>query len=310
MNLSFFETLGAVIKHGSFARAAAEVNLSPSTVSLQMKRLEEYFGQLLFDRSGPGVRPTPFAHEIAAMVSGTLEQMEALRRRSSPVVQGVVTLGSIESMQALLLPEAMRHLKQRFPGVEIRLVRDNSQSLLGALKEGAIDAAVVAFPTDARSSRLSWHALLQEEMVLVAPPHATEASAPELLRAYDFIHFDRNSSVWFAASRYLADAGLSVVDPLQMGSTQAILAMVSSGLGVSILFWPDRRLLVSYPVREVKLGANAPRLYVSFVQRKSEEDSRLLTVVRDAFIRSAGLAAGRAPWSSAGSGPHGRAGAP
>lgn len=59
MKFEFLMTLNSVLRHGSFANAADDVGLTASAVSLQMKRLEEYLGQPLFDRSGRSVRPTP-----------------------------------------------------------------------------------------------------------------------------------------------------------------------------------------------------------------------------------------------------------
>ena len=51
MKIESFRTLNAVLRGGSFAAGAADMNLSPSAVSLQMKQMEAYFGQPLFDRS-------------------------------------------------------------------------------------------------------------------------------------------------------------------------------------------------------------------------------------------------------------------
>ena len=296
MNLAFFVTLNAVIKHGSFARAAVEVNVSPSTVSLQMKRLEEYYGQPLFDRSTSTVKPTPFAYDVAGLISGTLEQMESLRRRGSSVIEGRVALGAIESMQAYILPEAMRYLRQHTPRLEVRPVRDTSHGLLNGLKEGTIDAAIVALADEDRNKRLDWHPLFQEEMFMIAPKDATHDNAKNLLDAHDLIRFGRGSNLAIAIDRYLAATGHTVRGTVEMDSTLAILSMVSAGLGVSILAWPDRRSLVGYPVREVRLGSHAPHMYVSLVTRRDDGSDRVLAVVKDAVMRAANVAAGRNRW--------------
>ncbi|MVW70683.1 LysR family transcriptional regulator [Bordetella sp. 15P40C-2] len=296
MNLAFFATLSAVIKHGSFARAAIEVNLSPSTVSLQMKRLEEYYGQPLFDRSGTTIKPTPLAHEVAGLISGTLDQMESLRRRGSSVIEGSVALGAIESMQAHILPDALRYIRQHSPRLSVRPVRDTSLGLLNGLKEGTIDAAIVAFPGEERNKRLDWLPLLQVELVLIAPKDSTEDSATALLQSHDLIRYGRGSNLAVAIDRYLAASGNTARGTLQMDSTHAILAMVSAGLGISILAWPDRRAFVGYPVREVRLGPHAPRMYFSLVTRKGESSDRVLSVIKDAVIHAADLAAGRNRW--------------
>lgn len=296
MNLAFFTTLNAVIKHGSFARAAAEAHLSPSTVSLQMKRLEEYYGQPLFDRSGATIKPTPLAYEVAGLISGTMEQMESLRRRGTSVVEGCVSLGAIESMQAHILPDALRYLRQHTPRLSVRPVRDTSHGLLTGLKEGTIDAAIVAFADDERNKRLDWYPLLQTEMVLIAPKDAPENTAEALLKSHDLIRYGRGSNVAVAIERYLAASGNDARGSLEMDSTHAILAMVSAGLGISILAWPDRRAYVGYPVREVRLGPHAPRMHFSLVTRRGETSDRLLAVIKDSVVHAAHLAAGRNRW--------------
>lgn len=296
MNLAFFATLNAVIKHGSFARAAVEVHLSPSTVSLQMKRLEEYYGQPLFDRSAVNIKPTPLAYEVAGLISGTLDQMESLRRRGSPVVEGCLSLGAIESMQAHILPDALRYVRQHTPRLNVRPVRDTSHGLLTGLKEGTIDAAIVAFADEERNKRLEWHPLLQAEMVLIAPKDASEDTAAALLQSHDLIRYSRGSNVAVAIERYLAASGNQARGTLEMDSTHAILAMVSAGLGISILAWPDRRAFVGYPVREVRLGSLAPHMHFSFVTRRGEGSDRLLAVIKDSVMHAAQLAAGRNRW--------------
>jgi len=296
MNLAFFTTLSAVIKHGSFSRAALEVNLSPSTVSLQMKRLEEYYGQPLFDRSAATIKPTPLAYEVSGLINGTLEQMEAMRRRGSSIVEGCVTLGAIESMLTHILPDALRYLQEHAPRLTVRPIRDSSHGLLNGLKEGTIDAAIVAFADREKNKRLEWYSLLESELVLIAPKDAPEASPAALLASYELIRYGRGSNVAIATDRYLTSSGNNARGSLEMDSTHAILAMVSAGLGVSILAWPDRRAFIGYPVRVLRLGDLAPRMHFSLVTRRIDGTDRLLSLIKDSVVHAAQLATGRNRW--------------
>ena len=72
MKIESFRTLNAVLRGGSCAAGGADMNLSPSAVSLQMKQMEEYFGQPLFDRSAlqvavQGLITEPAAHNPKAI---------------------------------------------------------------------------------------------------------------------------------------------------------------------------------------------------------------------------------------------------
>jgi len=88
MKLDSFVTLDAVLRGGTLAAAAAEAHLTPSAVSMQMKQLEAWLGQPLFDRSGLQVRPTRLAHEVGALMREALGQLEALRKRPSVRIEG------------------------------------------------------------------------------------------------------------------------------------------------------------------------------------------------------------------------------
>ena len=68
MKTETFQMLDAVLRHGSLAGAAQEARLTASAVSIQMKKLEEYLGRQLFDRSGLQVKPLPLADEAAEVM--------------------------------------------------------------------------------------------------------------------------------------------------------------------------------------------------------------------------------------------------
>lgn len=286
MKLETFATLAAVIEEGSFAAAAATMHLTPSAVSMQMKQLEQYVGQPLFDRSGLQVRPTAVAREVAAAMEGGLRYLHALRRRVSVAVEGSVRLGVIESIQPVLLPGTLRYLRDHYPKLRVRPVRGRSAGLLDLVKAGQLDAAVVARPETGRLASLRWHPVGTREMVLIAPPDAGEASAAELLARYDWIRYDRATVTGAMAARYVHGVMPEKRSAMEFDSVIAIVAMVSAGLGVSVVQLMDPTVCDRYPVRRVRLGADAPTLQISLVSRKADEDSRVLQALTEAVERT------------------------
>lgn len=292
MKIDAFSTLDAVLRGGTLAAAAAEMNLTPSAVSMQMKQMELYLGQPLFDRSGLQVRPTPLAHEVAGLMRDTLAQLESLRKRSTVAIDGVVRLGVIESMQPVVLPGVIGLLRERYPQLELRPARGRSAGLTGQVKAGELDAALVAQPEDGGSARLRWQPMLRREMVLVAPPGATETTVAALFKQYEWIRYDRSTITGAMAARYAAQVRDKRGSSLEFDNAAAIVAMVSAGLGISIVQIADPGLCQTYPVRVVRLGRNAPVLQLSLVTRKADDDSRPVAAVRDA-VRSVLMAAQR-----------------
>lgn len=284
MKLETFATLAAVIEEGSFAAAAATMHLTPSAVSMQMKQLEQYLGQPLFDRSGLQVRPTALAREVTASMEGGLRHLNALRRRASLAVEGVVRLGVIESMQPVLLPGTLRHLRDRYPRLTVKPVRGRSSGLTEMVKAGQLDAAVVAHPESGRQTSLRWYPVTTRELMLIAPPETRprSESPADLLARHDWIRYDRATVSGAMAARYVHGVLPDKRSAMELDSVTAIVAMVSAGLGVSVVQLMDPTVCDRYPVRRVRLGANAPVLQMSLVLRKADEDSRLLQALREA----------------------------
>ena len=283
MKIQAFATLEAVLRGGSFAAAAAEMKLTPSAVSMQMKQLELYLGQTLFDRSGLQVRPTPMAREVVAAMAQGMRHLGALRRRAPMTLEGLVRLGVIESMMPVLLPGTMRFLRDRYPGLDVRPVRGRSAGLTEAVKAGTLDAAVVAQPEKGGLSGVRWSVLETRELVLIAPPTSGKTSVAALFKEYEWIRYERDTVTGAMAVRY-ANAHVPERRPsLEFDSVPAIVAMVSAGLGISIVQLSDRGICLAYPVRILSLGRHAPRLRMSLVIRKADEDDRRLKALRAAM---------------------------
>lgn len=283
MKIETFLTLNAVLRTGSFAAAAAEMSLTPSAVSMQMKQLEQYLGQPLFDRSGLQIQPRHTAYEVADAVRDGLQRMEVLRRRPSVVVEGTTRVGIIESLMPALLPGLLSQLRERHPRLSVLPKRGRSAQLIAEVKAGHLDAAVVASPLKGLGDVLRIRPLLQQDLVLIAPPDSTETSPTALLRRYDWIRYDRRSVTGAMASRHVLSLVPGKRGVFEIDSAPAIIAMVSGGLGVSVIHLLDAALCQAYPVREVRLGRHAPQFKLVVVTRKADDDDRALAVVHEAL---------------------------
>jgi len=283
MKLETFATLEAVLQTGTFVGGAKIMNITPSAVSMQMKQLEGYLGKPLFDRSGLQVRPTPLAHEVAGTLREALKGLEALRSGAALAIEGVVRVGIIESLQPVVLPGMLRFIRARHPKLEVVPMRGRSNNLMTALKAGEIDAALVAQPVNAKSGRLSWTPMLSRELVLIAPPDTADTPIPTLFRQLEWIRYDRHTVTGRMAATYVSTNVGDVRSSLEFDNAAAIAAMVSSGLGISLLQKPDPEMLHNYPVRVFRLGKGAPVLQLSMVNRRADDDNRPLRVVCEAM---------------------------
>lgn len=288
MKLAALDTLGVVLATGSFTAAATEVGLTPSAVSLQMKQLEAYFGRPLFDRSGRAAVPTPFARELATASGTALAVIEGFRARSNVSVSGVLRLGAITSVQTSVLPQALRILRDDHPGLTVQLTLDVSAPLQAALNAGRLDAAVIVRPQHGGSSRLSWMDLARVPFVLVAPAQAEGRTAQQLLRSHPWIQYERTLTGGRIAAQYVRRLCPEKRPAYEVASTDAIIAMVSEGLGVSIIPRPRGPLQHAYAFREVTLGPNAPFRQVAWLCRNPDIEDRRHSAVRSALLTAYG----------------------
>lgn len=280
MKIEAFTTLEAVLRTGTMVGAARQLHLTPSAVSIQMKQLEQYMGQQLFDRSGLEVKSLPIAYEMSSVMQRALEQLDALRRDKTYVVEGHLNLGIIESLQPLLMPDLTRILRARYPGLHVQTRRGKSADLTNAVKAGELDAAVVAQPETGGSSRMHWHPLREQQLALVVPPDEDETSVKKLFQRYDWIRYDRRTIAGRLATRYVNKyLGDNPRSSIEFDGVRAVLAMVSAGLGVSVVQLTEPGIQLNYPVRILQLQ-NAPVIRFAMVSRKADSDSRPLQTLQ------------------------------
>ena len=283
MKIETFNTLQAVLDTGSLAGAAKTLHLTPSAVSMQMKQLEGYVGQQLFDRSGLEVRPLPAAYELSELLHGMLTRLDSFRRQPSFQVEGHVQLGMIETMLPVVLPELLKRLRTRYPLLHLQTRRGKSAELTNAVKAGELDAAVVAQP-ERGVSRLHWQPLLKRGLALLVPPQERERSLTALLRRYEWIRYDRNTISGAMAAKYIHRRfGGKPDGSLEFDSVRAIASLVSAGLGISLVPLMEPALSTLYPVTVIALR-DAPVLQFSLVTRKADVESRQLRALQEILL--------------------------
>ncbi|WP_427916644.1 LysR substrate-binding domain-containing protein [Stenotrophomonas maltophilia] len=149
MNLRDLKYLVALADHKHFGRAAASCFVSQPTLSTQIRKLEEELGLPLVERAPRKVMLTPAGQEAAArarVIVSEVEQLKEAARRSRDPEAGTVRLGIFPTLGPYLLPHVIPRIRERFPELELLLVEEKSDVLLDRLREGKLDAALLALP--------------------------------------------------------------------------------------------------------------------------------------------------------------------
>ena len=151
MNLRDFHYLIALADSLNFKRAAEACHVSQPTLSMQIKKLEDYLGVQLFERTNKSVMVTASGHRIIGVARRIVQdemQLSEMARTLRDPTAGEFRLGAIPTLASYVFPAYVPQIAKRFPKLHLLLVEEKTEVLLEKLKVGRIDAALLALPVE------------------------------------------------------------------------------------------------------------------------------------------------------------------
>lgn len=228
-----------VVRQGGFSQAARTVFATQSTVSKAVKQLEEELGVPLLERIGhrsllTAAGEVVYRRGLALLADrqdllAELDEIRGLKRGSLRL--GLPPVGS-----STLFAPLFAIYRQRYPGIEVRLVEHGSAQLAESLRAGELDFAGLLLPVP---EDVEWSRVRREPLVALLPPTHPLAVRPHLrladLKDVPFILFESG----FALHRIILDAcsraGFSPQVVAFSSQIDFMLELVSAGLGVTFL---------------------------------------------------------------------------
>jgi LysR family hydrogen peroxide-inducible transcriptional activator len=160
----------AVVKTGSFTKAAEQEGVSQPTLSQQVRRLEQTLGAELFTRQGRAVRLThagnslyPFAQEILQQSRKAAAELRHLATES----RGPLRVGVIPTILPYLIAPNLPAFQRQHPEIDLQLTEDLTGRLVERLQSTELDLIIVSLPLHHRDIVCS--SLLRDPLVLVTP---------------------------------------------------------------------------------------------------------------------------------------------
>ncbi len=243
MNLRDLRYLIAVAEQRHFGRAAEACHVSQPTLSAQLKKLEDYLGVTLIERTNKRVAITPIGAEILERARQAVEQADAilqLAQSHRDPMSGPLRLGVIPTLGPYLMPLVLGPLRRRYPDLELVLSEEVTDALLRRLLGHEIDAALLATPAEAPG--LEALPLFEEPFWLAHPRgHALEG-AERVTRA----DLETADLLLLSDGHCLRDQVLEVcgqadrgpageVGDLRAASLETILQLVAAGYGCTLV---------------------------------------------------------------------------
>lgn len=229
----------AVARHGSFARAAEALHLSPPTLSLQVKQLAESVGQPLFEQLGKKIYLTAAGQTLAEACQDIENRMERLSQDLSAlqgVKRGSLKIAILTTVK-YTVPKLLGGFCAAHPGIEVAMFVGNRESLLQRLAGNQDDLYIMGQPPEQLD--LVCESFADNLLVLVAPPGHPLAGLRNIpvsrLVDQPFILREPGSGTRLTTERFFAGHGMTLKNRLEVSSTEAIKQTVAGGLGLAVL---------------------------------------------------------------------------
>lgn len=172
MTLRELRYLVALADCRHFGRAADSCHVTQPTLSAQLRKLEAYLGQTLIDRNARQPTLTPVGEQIVDRARRLLAEADdilRLTRLPREPFEGVLNIGIIPTLAPYFLPELLKKLRARYPKLQLIVQEDFTAHLVAKLKDGLLDAALLALPTPVADLGYVERPLFDEPFWLVCP---------------------------------------------------------------------------------------------------------------------------------------------
>jgi LysR family hydrogen peroxide-inducible transcriptional activator len=287
MTLTEFRYIVAVARERHFGRAAEACFVSQPTLSVAIKKLEDELNVQIFERSGAELTITDLGQKIVHQAQKVLEEAQVIKhlaQHGQDPLSGPVRLGTIYTIAPYLLPKLISKSREVLPKMPLYLQENFTVRLLELLKQGDIDAAILAEPFS--ESGLDVTPLYDESLVVAVPvghpwettpviQHADLQSQATLLLGQGHCFRDHVLDICPDMQRSQRNEDLS---GFEGSSLETIRQMVAGGIGVSV-----------FPVTSINDQTNPNSLikYVPFAEPIPKR--RVVLVWRKSYARSAAM---------------------
>ena len=285
MNLREIEYIVAVADLRNFSQAAQQCAVSQPTLSAQVKKLEEDLGVSLFERTNRRVMPTDIGEEIISSARRILIEAEAIRETAKTAhdpFSGKFRLGAFPTLASYIFPDLVPAITEAMPRLRLILMEEKTDRLLEKLRQGALDAALLALPVQ--------DDYLRSEKLFDDPFYLAVSARHELAgeRAARTATLHRYRPLLLEDGHCLRDQALDVCRSIGAGedpdfratSLETLRQMVKADTGVTLMpeiaLNRDENGIVYLPFAE-----DAPSRAIGLVWRKTFQRAKILDMIAE-----------------------------
>lgn len=242
MDIKNLNTFILVAEMNSFSKAAVKLGYSQSTVSFQIKQLEQEFNSQLFERINHTVALTEkgrevleYAHQISKLTKELKESIQGEK-----MLKGHVRLAMADSLCQSLLNERFLDFRKKYPGILLKIIAAGTEEMFRLINHNEVDA-ILTLDNHIYNTE---YVIVREEKVKMnfvtaadSPLAALGAISVQELVRQPFILTEKGMSYRRLMDEKLAELSLEIQPILEIGSADLICSLVEQGAGISFL--PD-----------------------------------------------------------------------
>jgi len=229
LDLELLKSFVSVVDAGGFTRAGERVHRTQSTVSQQIKRLEEDVGQLLLVRNGKDVTPTEAGERLLSYARRLLSLADEARDVvTQPGHEGAVRLGIPEDFAAYRLAKLLASCSRKGAGLRLHVRADQSAALKRDLERGELDLALFKRTAGEKGGIAVWPERVHWVASKTHSRDLGEGSVP-------LVGFPTGCLYRAGAIHALESAGRGWHMAYTSSNLSGIQAAVAAGMGLSIL---------------------------------------------------------------------------
>lgn len=280
MNIRDLNYLVAVADLRSFIKAAEQCFISQPTLSTQIKKMESTLGVKIFERSNKRVLPTELGEQIIASARRVLleiDHIEELAKNAQNPLAGNFRLGAFPTLSTYIFPNLVPLIKQSLPELRLILIEEKTDQLIKQLKEGKIDAALLALPI--KEDFLVTEKIFDDEFKL-AVAIDNPLAKKKIIKSTDLLHqqmllLDEGHCLRDQALQICQLNGAEEEQDVRATGLETLRQMVKAGTGIT--FMP--KIAIHEPednISYIPFVDPVPKRTIGLVWRKTSTRNKLM----------------------------------
>ena len=242
MTLQQLEYFLQTLRCGSFSAAAERLLMAQPSLSEQVRRLEAELGVVLFERVGRGIVPTDAARALQPHAESVLAGVEAAREAvvdQRELRGGTASFGAFGTSRFYPGTAIVAEFRRRHPKVRVRMAGQNSSEVADAVRDGDLEAGMVALPID--DAGLDVRPVMRDEVVFVSadPARVRRPMTIEGLTEAPLILSDASFRAQDPTRRQFAElaqrVGVTLEPAIDVEDVEAAIDLAAKGLGDTLV---------------------------------------------------------------------------